>query len=353
MVFRFSLLSMVLFFSLALSPLAKIPYLWDQIWYGLELVWNRKTVEEVLEDPELNQLYGEKLKWVAEVKSFAGSYGLNVSSSYNTMVFPPGDPKVVSYLVIASEKLSLTPVTYWFPFAGRVPYLGFFEKEDRDQKVSELQSEGYDVFPTAAGAFSLLGYLEDPIFPSMLARSLPTLTATLIHELVHATFWLSGSTTFNEHLAEFISLQLTPEFLKEHASSEELQKFLNKKDDDKLFHHWLKDLKERLEKLYERSDLTPETMLEQKHLIFKDAVEYKPDFKGYDLVGERVEAWNNARIVLSSVYSPDFTEFTQALQCVPGSTLQEKIPAFLKHLKEYSSPLTISQVSAKICSLSL
>lgn len=339
----------VLLVSLGLSPLAKVSYIWDQFWYGVKLIYHSKTVEEVLADSELEQRYGTKIRLISQVKSFAQSYGLNTSSSYHTMVFPPGNPRVVSYLVVAAEKLSLTPVTYWFPFAGRVPYLGFFEKEQRDKKAEELRPH-YDVYLSAAGAFSLLGYLDDPIFPSMLSMESATLTASIIHELVHASLWIRGSSEFNEQLAEFISIKLTTQFLQDHEKKSVLNRFLAAESDSRKFHIWLQELKGKLSDLYQKSDLEEAAMLRQKQLIYSTAVQHKPTFEVYDRVG-KVEDWNNARVVLNNTYSPDIEAFSQAIKCVSGKTLQQQMPSFIEKIRAIrtSSPLTISQVSDQIC----
>src|SRR5690606_18969091 len=111
-------------------------------------------------------------------------------------------------------------VTWWFPVVGSVPYIGYFDKADRDAKATELKQQGYDVSVGGAGAFSSLGWFEDPIFSSMLDRG-PADTAHLfIHELTHRTLWIPGSTEFNENLAEYVSYRLTPQYLRKTKRAE-------------------------------------------------------------------------------------------------------------------------------------
>lgn len=346
----------VVFSSLGLSPLGQVGYMWNQFWHGANLLFHRKTVDEVLKDPQYRELYGDKLAFIQRVKNFAGDYGLNTSSSYNTMVFPPGEnPEVVSYLVIAAEKLSLTPVTYWFPFVGRVSYLGYFDQEDRDAKARKL-AEDYDILLTGADAFSLLGYIEDPIFPSMLRYRQPHLASLIIHELVHATVWLRGSMEFNEQLAEFVAQKLTPDFMHSEVprhtpkTASSLPELEAVRRDGLAYAAWLDQLKENLRALYGNTALSDEQKLTEKKQIFDRAVGQKPAFEVYDRIGHR-DIWNNAKVVMTSAYTPDYSQFYQAFSCVPGASLLEKIPYLLSHVKDmsYNSPMDSQQLKHSLC----
>jgi len=97
----------------------------------------------------------------------------------------------------------LESITWWFPIVGRVPYLGYFSKADRDSKASELRTEGYDVYETGVGAYSSLGWFDDPIYSPMLRRSEADFAHLIFHELTHRTLWIRGSVEFNENLAEY------------------------------------------------------------------------------------------------------------------------------------------------------
>ena len=87
---------------------------------------------------------------------------------------------------------------------GRVPYLGFFRRKDAEPWIRRLENQGYETYIRTAGAYSTLGWFEDPVLPGMLKWSDYRLADTVLHELAHATVWIKGSVKFNESFASFV-----------------------------------------------------------------------------------------------------------------------------------------------------
>lgn len=310
---------------MALSTPQKMGYMLRSVGYGLKLMMGRMSVEKVLSDPQLSEVYGEKLAEVARIKHVAGSFGLK-TDRYSHMIFPPGDPEVVSYLVVASERLVLQALEYSFPFVGKINYLGYFHHKDRDAKARELTKD-YDVALTRAGAFSLLGYLSDPIFPSMLSGSRWAVAELFIHEMVHGTIWIKDAHIFNENLADFIAGQITYHYLKSENDLEEIEKQAAYITDRKHYARWLEQLKDQLTELYAGSSLSDDQKTQKKAEIFASHTSHKPSFHHYDFVGDP-KRWNNARVVLSQIYAPDFVSFEQLIRCSFYKTKSDQ----LKHL---------------------
>ena len=214
---------------------------------------SRQYIPDLLEDPKTDGALKSKLVFVQEVLDFAEGEGLSTKDTYEYYI-DVGD-KPVSFLVIAAESDQLKLKTWWFPIVGSVPYLGFFEEEDRDQEASELAAQGFDIHLGEAAAFSGLGWISDPVFSSFLSRRDYSLANMLFHELVHRTFWIDGSVEFNEQLAEYVSGHLTNRFLSGRGQDKELDTFERYKRDRNLYSDWVDDLKGTLGKVFEKKKI--------------------------------------------------------------------------------------------------
>src|SRR6185312_14274837 len=109
--------------------------------------------------------------------------------------------------------------TWWFPIVGRVPYLGWFDRDDAHDFADELHREGWDSDVGAADAYSTLGWFDDPVLSTMIAggdEAVGELVNVILHESVHATLYVDGQTRFNESLAEFVAGKLTTVYLGAH-----------------------------------------------------------------------------------------------------------------------------------------
>jgi len=229
-----------------------------------------------------------------------------------------------------------------FPFLGDVPYLGFFHPDNRDEKAKELESEGYDVHKGAAGAFSSLGWYDDPIYSSMLRRSKASLAHLLFHELTHRTFWISGDAELNEHMAEFVAGVLTPKYLKDRKMLGELKGYEEENKDRLLFKSWLRFLKSSLEDLYAQQ-LPKEEKLKKKAKVFKRFLtEQLPEFhsEGYQNLANL--DWNNARVLAYALYEPKTEPFEKAFDCSESHQIGRflnKLEGIMENTKDISKAL--------------
>lgn len=294
-----------------------------------DLFNSRRPVEDVITDPKTGSATRDRLNFVARIMEFAKDAGLNTDGAYR--YFIENKPAVVSYIVQAAYPDRLKPVTWWFPIVGRVPYLGFFKESDRNAKATELSSQGFDVDIGVAGAFSSLGWFDDPIFSSMLDRKDADIAHLFLHELVHRTVWISGSVAFNEQLAEYVAEVLTAQFIETKSSRHELERYLQKREDRRLFHTWLTKLRSKLEGLYEKSTRISNVVLRQrKDEIFSSFQRppLLPNFRQVDYVRAGAP-WNNSTVLASSMYAPDIDAFNRARNCL---TKDERVSKFLIEL---------------------
>lgn len=285
-----------------------------------DLFNDRRPIASLIEDPLTPEKLRQRLIVARRILQFAAAQGLNTSDAYRYYV----DTKepVVSYIVQAAEADRLVAKTWWFPVVGRVPYLGFFNKSERDDEAVALAGQGLDVHKGAASAFSSLGWFEDPLFSSMLVRSEADLAHLLLHELTHRTYWSPGSAEFNENLAEYAGIELAKEYLRTYGSREDVAKFTAKLEDRRLFKPWLESLRKELEVLYGQTPRLPMTeLLQKKAAIFAKYQNppLRPAFTVVDYV--KGEDWNNAAVLANALYFPDTDVFAKAHACLKSQRM--------------------------------
>jgi len=209
-----------IFLGLALVLSILIIWNWSLVKYGVEqgigqakIVWNSRSVETILSDPQFPDSLKAKLRLIQEIRRFAiDSLGLKDTKNYRTVYDQKG--KEVMWVVMASEPFRLKPKLWNFPVVGAVPYKGYFNKEDAKIERKNLEAEGFDVSVRNPQGWSTLGWFTDPILSRMLERSEGDLGSLILHEMVHATLWVKDSVDFNENLASFIGDTAAYEFLK-------------------------------------------------------------------------------------------------------------------------------------------
>lgn len=272
-------------------------------WEQGKLLGSREDVPDVLARPETPPAVRERLTDLAGILDFARECGLTPGSSYSRYV-DNGD-RPLSWLVYAAKTDRLESITWWFPFVGRVPYLGFFDKKARDEEESELRKNGYDTARGTATAYSLLGFLPDPIYRSMTRRSREDFAHLIFHELVHRTVWIEGGTTFNERLAEVLARRMTVAWLARVKDEAAIDIYKVDLEDTRVFGHWLRELREELEKVYGASSAATDLANRKAEVFARFTGPRKPAFKGGDRIGGRT--WNNAEVLAAALYdSSDF-----------------------------------------------
>ena len=98
-------------------------------------------LEEAMQRGTLSPEQRERIQWVPQIKEFAEKeLGLKRTRSYESIYMGPKE--MTLYLVSAAPKDRLTPVTWWFPVVGDVPYLGFFDLEGAQREKRGLEDQG-------------------------------------------------------------------------------------------------------------------------------------------------------------------------------------------------------------------
>lgn len=220
----------------------------------LEMVWDSRPVDEVLNDASFPDSLKQKLKLITEIKQFTiDSLGMNPSKNYSAVYDQKG--KQLLLVVSACEPFKLKPKEWRFPFLGSVPYKGFFDKEEAKAEIKKLRSKGYDIDVYSPSGWSTLGWFKDPILSNMLKRDEGELSNLIIHELTHGTLFIKNDVDFNENLANFIGDKGAEKFLiyKFGKESEQYIHYEEEKADEEMYNNYILKSTDRLDSLYKNS----------------------------------------------------------------------------------------------------
>ena len=305
-------------------------YTLKSTYHQMSLLNAREDYDDVLKRPDLEPEKKNKILFAQEVLNFAkNDLRLNSNGNYSKIVML--DRSYVTYVVSAAEPWSLKSYDWYFPIVGSVPYLGFFSETEALEEEKDLQKEGLDTYQRGVSAYSTLGWFRDPLLSSMLRYDDHTLAETLIHELIHTTFWVKNSAEFNERLASFLGRKGAQIFykFKEGADSATSRLITDEAHDEKLFSEfitaevklldqWYKELKEE-----NRSIETKEKRIKEIQTKFKSEVIKKMKTDSWSRFSEM--KLNNARLVMYRTYLSDFSVFEKLWVLT-----QQNVEAFLK-----------------------
>ncbi len=169
----------------------------------LDMVRNAVPVDTLLNDLNYPDSLKQKLLIIKDVRRFAmDSLGLKNSPNYNAVYDLKGRP--TAYVVQAAEKYRVKKYLWNFPVVGKLPYKGFFEKEDAEKEAKRLQDKGYDTRIVHPGGWSTMGWFTDPIMSNMLLKDEANLAELIIHELTHSTVFVKDNSELNENIADYV-----------------------------------------------------------------------------------------------------------------------------------------------------
>ncbi|ODS84439.1 MAG: aminopeptidase [Cytophagaceae bacterium SCN 52-12] len=239
---KFGILLLVAAVSLCIIYRDLLSYGWMQAKGQLHILRNVREVSEILENPSYPDSVKQKILLIQEIKKFGvDSLGLSPSRNYTTFYDQQG--KKLMWLLTASEKYKVEAVSWKFPVVGEFPYKGFFDSTRAYSEKAALAGKGYDTHMGEAAAWSMLGYVRDPILSGMLERTEGRLANLILHELTHGTLFVKGDMELNENLASFVGDWGAVQFLnyKYGPDSPQLKRYeLQKKYQDAWSQHMLR-----------------------------------------------------------------------------------------------------------------
>jgi len=209
-----------------------------------------------------------RLATILRIRTFATeTLGLPDNGSYRE--YAELERPAVAWNVIAAPEFSLVPERWCYPFAGCVPYRGFFALERAQRFADDLRRSGRDVRIASVAAYSTLGWFRDPILSPQLKRDDVELAALLFHELAHQRVYIKDDAAFNESFATFVERQALRRWLEHEGNRAAYDAWLADRARHARFLELLRAHRARLEALY-GSGLPVEAMRAAKARVFAE-----------------------------------------------------------------------------------
>ncbi len=283
---------------------------------------SRKDIKEALTEDEIDAPTKEKLRTILQVKEFSSELGLTPRGSYSSYSdlkdLPP------SYVITAVDSMSLTPITWWYPIVGSIPYKGYHDKEDAIEEAKEIKLKGYDVSVRDSIAFSTLGWFDDPVLQTVLKQDISNIIITVLHEIMHSTLWIPNHPDFNETMAEVIGLVSALEFAKKESPNleEGIKKRFRYECEVSVLYE---DTYQSLNNVFNSGE-EKEIIIEKKEQIYEGLssklFELRKSLLNLDPANNRIETFNNASFLSSYIYLKEFTSFIALYLNVDRSSIK-------------------------------
>jgi predicted aminopeptidase len=311
-------LSLVVLF--ASHPSFQVDFILTQAVYQVSMLLQRRAVDRVAEGRLLDEARLRRLALASEVRQYAiEQIGPTPAGSYRSVAV--GFERTM-YNVTACEADRFEAYGRWFPIVGSLPYTGFFRQADTHREEARLRRAGYDVSVRVVGAYSTLGWFDDPILPAMLDWPEYRLADTLIHESAHATLFLPGQMRFNESYARFVGNSGAERFMQTRrvVADEQVAAAEAYWHDRDLQRDHLHALYLELDQLYQQGLPRDET-LRRKQIIISTAAARCAEL---DFIQDRYRSTfdnreiNNAALLSFRTYNSGEEQFAAVLQDCNG-----------------------------------
>ena len=267
---------LIFFISSALlsGGCTKLAYYSQSVSGHLDVVNKRRDISDILADPDAAPELKQKLEAVLKIRAFAATeLALPDNESYQS--YADIERPFVVWNVFAAPKLSVTPESWCFLFAGCVNYRGYFSKEKAHEFASKLSGQDLDVYVAGITAYSTLGWFDDPVLNTVINKSLPDLAGLVFHELAHQKIYVKGDTRFNESFATAVELEGIRRWLNSKGLDSGYANYLERKKKRDEFVALVLKYRDKLQTLYQSEKSDEEKLVEKQNYFSGLKQEYR------------------------------------------------------------------------------
>jgi predicted aminopeptidase len=212
------------------------------------ILQNSEPIADLVRQPNLDPAVRQSLRLVLDSRDYAAHLELKAKETYTTYADVGRDTLLL--VLQAAPKDCICPYTWKYPIVGRIPYKGFFDTKAAEREASRLAALGYDVYLRPSGAFSTLGWFNDPLLSTALTPDSVELAATVFHEIAHNTLYVKSATPFNESFAQFVGYHSAQSFFTDRSDTADARQAANRWHDEMVLGQFYEALVQRLNALY-------------------------------------------------------------------------------------------------------
>jgi predicted aminopeptidase len=307
--------------ALVVLPLASSDarFLVRSAWEEARILLARRPLSELIADVATPAGRRSQFELVLDARAFAAErLGLAAGDTYTTFS-DLGKGTTLVHVLSASPKDELAGHQWSYPVVGAVPYKGFFDEDAAKAEMRRLERLGYDTYLRPSGAFSTLGWFNDPLLSTALDDDPVEVVVTVIHEIAHNTLWVPGDVRFNESYANFVGFRGAEMFFASRGDREAARRCAAMWRDEKRLGAFYRELEDDLRSLYGAGLPLPEVERRRAGIFARARAALRTlGLEVYDGARLARTPINNARVIAKRIYLTGLDELDKVYQAKRG-----------------------------------